>query len=118
MVWRIQANLSTLALVRTTLPTRQAAEALGNRLVDDGLAACVHIQELASIYHWKGQRVHETEFVVEARTSLGRRGAVAKAMRDGHPYEVPLVESWPVGLVPKAYRRWALAQGKTTGRGR
>jgi periplasmic divalent cation tolerance protein len=106
MFRRLDRNLSGLALVRTTLPSRQQAEALAQRLVEGRVAACAHITEVASVYRWEGRQMQETEFVVEARTRWARREALADAMRKDHPYEVPLVECWPVHLVPLAYRQW------------
>lgn len=109
-MFRLPGPLSGLVPVRTTLPTRNAAEALATRLVDGRLAACTHITELASVYRWKGARLQETEYAVEARTTLRNRSRVVEAMQEGHPYEVPLVESWPVSHVPRAYARWAAEQ--------
>jgi periplasmic divalent cation tolerance protein len=103
---RLDRNLSGLALVRTTLPSRQQAEALAQRLVEERVAACAHVTEVASVYRWDGRQMQETEFVVEARTRWTRREALADAMLRGHPYEVPLVECWPVLLVPRSYREW------------
>lgn len=81
------------ALVRTTVATRADAERLARRLVEQRVAACVHVSEVASVYRWEGTVRQETEFVVEARTTPGRRGDAERAMLDGHPYEVPLVET-------------------------
>jgi periplasmic divalent cation tolerance protein len=97
---------AALALVRTTLPSRQAAEDLAKRLVQERVAACAHVSEVASMYHWQGRQVQETEFAVEARTRWTHRKKVAHAMQRSHPYEVPLVECWPVQLVPQAYKAW------------
>lgn len=93
-------------LVRTTVETRMQAEALARRLVDARLAACVHVQEVASVYRWQGRVQQETEFLVEARTTPGRRGDVERAMLDGHPYEVPLVESIRPTALSAAYAAW------------
>lgn len=94
------------ALVRTTLPTRREAEALARRLVDQRVAACVHVSEIASVYRWEGKVSQETEFLVEARTTTRRRAEVAQAMLAGHPYKVPLVEAMAASLVPAGYMAW------------
>jgi periplasmic divalent cation tolerance protein len=101
---------TALLLVRTTLPSRAQAEALAQRLVDARLAACVHVSEVASVYRWKGQRLHETEQVVEARTSGALLDNVRAAILDRHPYEIPLVEAWAMQGVPAAYAAWARDQ--------
>lgn len=99
-----------LVVVRTTLATRVQAERLAQRLVQGNLAACVHLQEISSVYRWKQRVTQETEVVVEARTTLQRRRDVELAMLEGHPYETPLVESWPVHGVPDKYAHWAASQ--------
>lgn len=103
-------NMSALCLVRTTLGHREQAEALAQRLVDERLAACVHVTEVSSVYRWNGQRSQETEFIIEGRTTQHGRGRLVAAMLAGHPYEVPLVESWPVAAVPASYLKWAKGQ--------
>jgi periplasmic divalent cation tolerance protein len=96
-----------MVLVRTTLGTQQQARELAGRLVGLHLAACVHIQPLASMYRWKGAVQDDAEFVVEARCIPNRESDVRAAMLEGHPYENPLVEAWDVRGVPPAYLAWA-----------
>lgn len=95
-----------LVLVRTTLPTRTAAQALARRLIDRRVAGCAHVTETASTYRWKGKVEEETEFVVEARTTLQQQAQVVRMMEEGHPYETPLVEAWSVSMVPQRYAAW------------
>ena len=79
---------------------------LARRLVEQRLAACVHVSEVASTFRWNGRVAQETEFLVEARTLPGRRpDAVALAMLEGHPYEVPMVESIVTRVSPR-YHKW------------
>jgi periplasmic divalent cation tolerance protein len=106
MAWPWEFGSQRLHLVRTTVGSKQAADALAQQLIDERLAACTHVAPIASTYRWKGKTEHEEEFVVEARTTAARRAAVVDAMLKGHPYEVPLVESWPVADVPVAYMAW------------
>ncbi len=95
-----------MRMLRTTLPDRRQADDLAHRIVDEGLAACAHVYALQSAYWWKGTREDETEWVVEARTLPSWARRVREAMRRGHPYEVPLVESWELS-VDGAYAGWA-----------
>ena len=94
-------------LLRTTVATRADAERMARRLVDARLAACVHVSEVASVYRWDGKVRQETEFVVEARTTPARRGDIERAMLDGHPYDVPMVEmAGAYGWLSGAYAKW------------
>lgn len=96
-----------MAVVRTTVGSPDAAQTLARRLVEGGLAACVHVQEVRSLYRWKGELQDEPEWLVEARALASRVGAVREAILQGHPYEVPLVEVLAVTGVPPAYLDWA-----------
>lgn len=98
--------MARMALVRTTLPAEAAARALAEALVADGLAACVHVAPLRSTYQWKGRREEAEEWLVEARALPRRAAAVRRRMLEGHPYEVPLVETVK-SSVNDGYAAWA-----------
>jgi len=100
-----------MALVRTTVGTEAQARELADRLVDGRLAACVHVSRVQSSYVWKGRREDATEWLVEARVLAGRTAKAADAMRERHPYELPLVECVMV-WVDGDYVRWAKALAK------
>ncbi len=78
---------------------------MASRLVDAG-AACVHLQAVRSFYDWQGKRMDEEEWLVEARVARKGEANVRLVMLEGHPYELPLVESWTT-RVNAPYVRWA-----------
>lgn len=94
-----------MAIVRTTVATERQAEHIAQRLADGG-AACVHMQRVRSFYDWQGKRHDGEEWLVEARTTPGGASVARSIMLEGHPYEIPIVESWRVH-VNAAYARWA-----------
>ncbi|HJQ93356.1 MAG TPA: divalent-cation tolerance protein CutA [Candidatus Thermoplasmatota archaeon] len=98
---------SSMALVRTTLGSQGAADALAHQLVNAGLAACVHVQEVRSVYRWKGKVEEQAEWLVEARALESRAVAVREAMLADHPYELPLVETLTATGISKEYLDWA-----------
>lgn len=98
---------TSMALVRTTVGSRDAADALAKHLVNGGLAACVHVQELRSTYKWQGKLEEQAEWLLEARALESRAVAVREAMLADHPYDVPLVETLTATGIPKAYLDWA-----------
>ena len=98
---------SSMALVRTTVGTRDAADALALHLVNAGLAACVHVQEVRSFYRWQGKVEEQAEWLVEARALESRAVAVREAMLADHPYQLPLVESLTATGIAKEYIEWA-----------
>ncbi|MFO1535503.1 MAG: divalent-cation tolerance protein CutA [Thermoplasmatota archaeon] len=95
-----------LVLVRTTVASDAQAQALARALVEEGLAACVHTSAVYSTYRWDGKLEQEREVLVEARTTPDRELEVRHRMAKGHPYELPLIESFPVEA-NREYARWA-----------
>lgn len=98
---------SSMALVRTTVGSRDAADTLARHLVNAGLAACVHVQEVRSVYRWRGKVEEQAEWLVEARALESRAVAVREAMLADHPYELPLVEVLTATGISKEYLEWA-----------
>lgn len=92
--------------IRTTLPSREAAERCGRDLVDRGLAACVQIDgPLTSIYRWQAAVETATEFRCVCKTSVERAEACVAAILAGHPYEIPEILSVTCGASVE-YARW------------
>lgn len=87
-----KVKIEPVALVYTTFPSPDAAEATGRALVEAGLAACANIVPgMISIYKWKGeiQRDGEVMMLVKTRRSLAER--VVEEIKSRHSYETPAV---------------------------
>ena len=50
--------------VVTTVATLAQARALARAMVEDRLAACAHISQIESFYHWGGALQNETVFKI------------------------------------------------------
>lgn len=96
----------------TTVATREEAHALAASLVEDRLAACVHIQEIESVYRWDGAVRREPEFRLLLKTTAARYPALEAAVRDRHPYDVPMLVALPVTAALDAYAEWVEAEGR------
>ena len=99
--------VDAMALVRTTVGDEAQARALARRLVEQDLAACVHVSRVHSTYRWKGSLEATDEWLAEARCLPTGVVKLRAAMLAGHPYDVPLVEVIPISGVPPAYVAWA-----------
>jgi periplasmic divalent cation tolerance protein len=94
-------------LVLTTLPEREAADALARELLTARLAACVHIgATVHSLYHWRGQieTAEETPVAIKTRAALYPR--LEAAIRAHHPYELPEIVAVPISDGLPAYLEW------------
>jgi periplasmic divalent cation tolerance protein len=98
-------------LVLTTLPDRDAADALGRSLVEARLAACVSVgAPVQSIYHWRGSIETSSEVPLTIKTGADLFDAVAAAIRAAHPYELPEILAVPVCNGTPDYLAWLDAE--------
>lgn len=93
-------------LMLTTLPSREAAQALAREAVQRHLAACAQIQAIESIYHWQGKVCEDAEWRLLLKTTQGRQAALAALVADLHPYELPALLSVPVQWSEPAFTAW------------
>ena len=104
--------MSTL-LVLTNLPDRAAAQRLADLLVEKRLAACVNIlAPCRSVYRWEGAVQHEEEHPMLIKTTAERYPELEKALRAGHPYELPEIVAVPIERGLPAYLEWVAAETK------
>jgi periplasmic divalent cation tolerance protein len=104
--------MSTL-LVFTNLPERAAAERLADSLLEQRLAACVNIlAPCRSVYRWKGAVQHDEEHPMLIKTTAERYPELEKALRAGHPYELPEIIAVPIERGLPAYLDWVTAETK------
>jgi periplasmic divalent cation tolerance protein len=100
-------------LVLTNLPDRAAAERLADALVEKNLAACVNIlAPCRSVYRWKGAVQHDEEHPLLIKTTTERYAALERALRAGHPYELPEIIALPIERGLPAYLEWVAAETK------
>ena len=101
-----------VAVVLVTCPDEETAEAIARTLVEERLAACVHVTaEVRSIYRWRGSVEEALERLLVIKARADRLDALAARIVELHPYEVPEVLAVPVerGLAP--YLDWLRTEG-------
>jgi len=105
-----QSSTSRIVVVFVTCPNRRAAERIGRTLVEEHLAACANIlQGLTSIYRWEGKVCRDPEVLVLLKTRRSCFPALARRVRELHPYSVPEIVALPVALGSPAYLAWVAA---------
>lgn len=93
--------------VATTVAKKKDAERIATMLVTKRLAACVQIVgPITSVYRWKGKMERTKEWLCIAKTRATLFGAVEKAIREIHPYDIPEILAIPITLGNAAYVRW------------
>jgi periplasmic divalent cation tolerance protein len=99
-----------LRLVTTTVATLADAQRLAQAMVSRGLAACVQLSEIESVYHWQGALAQEAEVRLMLKTTQDRVDALQAALLELHPYELPAIFVTPVLQAHGPYRDWVIAQ--------
>ena len=98
-------------LVLTNLPDRESAESLAQTLVERRLAACVNVlAPCRSVYRWKGTVEAAGEVPVLIKTTEACYAALAAAIRERHPYELPEIIALPVTAGLSGYLAWVAAE--------
>ena len=92
--------------VFTTVHTRDAAEDLAHKAVEARLAACVHIEEIASVFRWNGAVQSEPEFRLLFKTSAQGYDRLRLLILDVHPYDEPALWSVEMGRGSSSFYRW------------
>ena len=101
--------MSDVVVVLTTVPNREAGEAIARVLVDERLAACVNLlAPMTSIYRWQGAIERETERQLLIKTTRGRVPALQARLTALHPYEVPEFLVLSVADSSSAYFEWVV----------
>jgi periplasmic divalent cation tolerance protein len=99
-----------VCVVLVTGPDREALTALGRRLVEERLAACVNVLgDVRSIYRWEGAVEEAAEALALLKTTGTRLEALTARVRELHPYEEPEVVALPVVGGSASYLAWVAA---------
>ena len=94
-------------LVLCTCPDQATAQAIAERVVDEGLAACVNILPgVTSVYQWQGQRETAQEHLLLIKTSAPAYEKLEQRINGLHPYELPEVIAVPIQTGLAAYLGW------------
>ncbi len=98
-------------LVLTNVPDAAVAKTLAERLISDGLAACVNIlAPCRSIYHWQGRTESAEEIPLLIKTTLTRYMEVEAMICKLHPYELPEILQVPLTGGLPAYLQWVASE--------
>ncbi len=93
--------------VTTTIDSREGAQRIAERLLEEKLAACVQISgPITSSYWWKGERESAREWSCTAKSTAARYPQIERAIREVHGYEEPEILATAVVFGSDGYLRW------------
>lgn len=93
-------------MVLTTVASEDQAGVLSRSLVESGLAACVHINPVRSVYRWKGEVFDEPEWRLAIKTTAEAYSAVERHIRERHAYETPEIVRLGIEGGSVEYLKW------------
>jgi periplasmic divalent cation tolerance protein len=103
------ADASGARVVLITHP-ESGAEAFARGLVERGLAACVNLVPVTSVYRWQGDVQADPEVLLIAKTRSARVPELEQVLVDEHPYEVPECVTLEPAEVQATYLAWLLGE--------
>jgi len=99
--------MKTYIQISTTTETKEQAQKIARRLVEQKLAACVQITgPMESTYRWKGNVENAQEWLCVIKTRLALFKKVEAAIKKLHPYETPEIVAVPVIKGSREYLNW------------
>lgn len=104
---------SQVVVLLVTAPDGATAEAIGRKLLEERLVACVNIVPgLRSLYWWRGELEESDEVLMLLKARRDDVGAIAARVRELHPYEVPEVVATDVVDGLETYLDWVHSETK------
>lgn len=94
------------AVILSTYPDQETADATADGMVRRRLAACANILEIRSVYLWQGKVEKAPELLVIFKTTQARKEDLKEQIRETHPYEVPEIVELGVSSINEPYLRW------------
>lgn len=105
-----------VVVILVTAPDAKTGTEIARDLLERRLVACANIiPGIRSLYWWKGQLEESDEVLLLLKARKEDVTAVAKRVRELHPYDVPEVVATEVVGGLEAYLEWVTAE---TERGR
>ena len=100
-------------LIYITTKDQAEAKAIGQRLVEERLAACANIMDnMESIYWWQGKVQSNREAVLIVKTKEGLVPELIAKVKSLHSYECPCIVSLPIVDGNPAFLNWIDQQTK------
>lgn len=94
-----------------SIDSETAAKALARTLLQEKLAACVHLLPMGtSLYVWQDQLQETPEITLLIKTRPELSESITQRIAELHPYEVPEILTLPVSYGLPAYLQWLTEQ--------
>ena len=97
----------TVNIVYMTASSAEEAATIGQRLVEERLAACVNILgKMTSIYRWQGEVTSDDEVAFIAKTRADLIAPLVSRVQELHSYDCPCVVALPIESGSLEFLNW------------
>ena len=97
----------TVVTVYATFTYPGQAQTIGQKVVEERLAACVNIlQPCRSIYRWEGKVETATETPALFKTTIDKADALIARIKELHTYDIPAIVVWPIERLSTDFADW------------
>ena len=93
----------------TTVGTQADALRLAELAVQQGLAACVQLTPVTSVYRWRGELQRDAEVQLCFKTTEATLEALRRAVLAAHPYELPAWQVLEAVASDERFAAWVTA---------
>jgi periplasmic divalent cation tolerance protein len=101
-------------LVITTVPDADVGQIVAEKIIEERLAACVHLQSAGqSIYWWEGKVMQDQEHTLLIKTKNAAYSRLEEKIREIHPYDVPEIIAIPIQKGSEEYLGWIDSETQT-----
>jgi len=92
--------------VYTTFPDWESARKAVREILERKLAVCANMREHEAMYWWEGEIRDEKEIGVILKTEVSKWKELREAIKELHPYDVPLIARIDLDKLNREYSEW------------
>ncbi len=90
-----------------TASSKEEADKIGNKLVENKLAACVNIVDnVRSLFWWEAKLDSANEVLMVVKSKKSHLSLIIKVVKSLHSYQVPEIIALPIIGGDKKYLNW------------
>ena len=94
-------------IVLCTCPDEQTATIIADKLVEEGMAACVNIVPgIMSVFQWQGTIEHDDELLLIIKSRQDCYLELEVMIQELHPYELPEIIAVSIERGLSGYLEW------------
>ncbi len=102
--------MTEFGVVYVTASSQAEAEMIADALVTDGLAACVSLFPIQSVYVWDDEICRESEWQLLVKTQETQYPAIEAKVKALHSFTTPEIIYLPIAAGCQTYLEWMRTQ--------